>query len=94
MTIRPCEISDPNVRKRYSDFKFIFNFLQFAAEGNGSWVRTPTVLQVNEMFLPNESALNLPLVTSKNRERRIGQLKWTSAVKEIRNLNRTAAAVE
>lgn len=94
LSIRPSEISNPAVRKRYSDYKFIMMIIQSAAIDTGTWIRPATAIQANRMFTLNENALRLPAVTSKNRERRIGQLQWTSVAKELRMLRRLNRPIE
>ena len=54
---------------------------------NNAWVKNPTTLQANEMFQLSQTCLGLSSKTPKNRDRRVGQMKWTTVAKEMRRAN-------
>jgi len=51
---------------------------------NNKWIAKPTIENINEMFSFAEPYLNLDLRTSKNKVRRISQMKWSTVAKEVR----------
>lgn len=76
-------------RKRLSDFRFLMNILQNELVSNNLWIEDPTIEQVNNMYYQSIDSLRLSRIDEDEERdsfvRRIGQIKWTSAVTIVRN---------
>jgi hypothetical protein len=71
--------------KRYSDLAFLMNRLEERARQDGRWVANASPTQANDIFFACEQAIEVPIYTGQKRRRRIGQMKWISLVKLLRN---------
>lgn len=83
--VHPNDFSDGNARKRFSEFKSLMVALEKAATDSGRWIAHPTIAQANEIFAAAApSVLEVPLTTTKQRSRRVEQMKWSSVVTVLR----------
>lgn len=80
--LRYCSCNDfnnTNSRKRFSDLSVLMKKIQGDRQ-----ISNPTNQQLNEMVRQWAENCPIDLRTPKGRERRIGQLKWTSVLNMIR----------
>ena len=73
-------------KKRYSDLKFIMKNMERVVENEGMSLSQPSIHQLNESYDMAVEILSLAQTSAKNRQRRTGQIIWTTVVKELRNM--------
>lgn len=66
------------------------NAIDDCARQVGRQVDQPSILEVNRAFVAAYARLNLSSMTATGRERRVNQLKWTTEVKNLRKVRRSA----
>ncbi|EGZ12336.1 hypothetical protein PHYSODRAFT_517544, partial [Phytophthora sojae] len=77
------DLSTCGKRKTLSAYRCMMMEIQ-AKVPRGCWISTPTVQQAREMLQGAIPKLRISDVTPKNRQRRKDQLKWSTALNEIR----------
>jgi hypothetical protein len=82
--------------KRLSDIRFLIRFLEEKANEVGIVLERPSLEQLNQAYvqLIGRDNFILSSMTKMERERRLGHLKWSTAVKEIRTRNKAVETVE
>ena len=83
-TLSPVDLP-AKVRKRLTDAKFAMKKIEALLTAKHEWIINPTVTQIDEMYSSIEAELGVSSNTSLNRQRRIGQLSWRTAVKLMRS---------
>jgi hypothetical protein len=84
--LNESQFATRNEGRRFGELKFVMLKLQEAAIQRQLWVEQPTIEQVNLIFASVEGVLSVLKFTATGRERRLQQLAWSSAAKELRNL--------
>ena len=74
-----------NVRKRLSDFKFLFQKLEQEAKRLKLWKSPLTIQEANDIFDKVKSVIISP------NKRRASQMKWLTAATHLRKHRNTAA---
>ncbi|OWZ21858.1 hypothetical protein PHMEG_0003535 [Phytophthora megakarya] len=81
------DLSTTRKRKTLSNYRCMMLEIQNKIPVN-AWIQTPTVSQARTMLQSVVSELSIQDVTPKNRQRRTDQLKWSTALNEIRKNRR------
>ena len=58
-------------------------YLKAVFERSGNWQNNADVLQINCFFDSDINTVGLPTITTKERERRVGQLDWRTTLELI-----------
>ena len=75
-----------NLKRRLSDFKYLFKPVEQKLKEAGKWIDKPTREQANEMFNYGFAPFQAVLKTTlSNRKRRHMQVKWTTVVNILRD---------
>jgi len=82
--LTPDELSNMNLRKRLSDFKFLMTKIEKRAEELGIAKSSPSEEEAIANFEQCSSVISLPRETSTGKRRRTGQLTWITAVTILR----------
>jgi hypothetical protein len=80
-TVAPRDLKD---FRRLSELKFVMNKMETILRENNRLVEKPNIIEVNSMYNFAFEKLNLGNLTSTSRERRQGQLQWTTVAKDLR----------
>ncbi|KAF1787985.1 hypothetical protein GQ600_27731 [Phytophthora cactorum] len=84
------DLSNSKKRKRLSHYRCMMMEVQTKATEKAIWIDTQTIEEAQSMLLG--VLLDLPIrdVTANNRQRCKNQLKWASALQEIRSSRRNS----
>ena len=80
----PRDMATDNNKRRFGDLSSLMGRIEQVAREKDIFTTIPTSEQVRAMFRVWEEEVQLSSVTPKGRQRRIGQLKWTSVLKILR----------
>ena len=90
----PSDFYDSNQRKRFSDYSFLMRDIERVAIEENIWRNDANPQQVNAMYSRWFEKSNIPLLTSRGRNRRRAQLKWTSVANMMRTISRQSSPTE
>ena len=82
--LTPDELSNTNLHKRLSDFKFLMTKIEKRAEELGIAKSSPSEEEAIAIFEQCSSVISLPRETSTGKRRRTGHLTWITAVTILR----------
>ena len=83
--LAPMDLDDRNLRKRLSDARFLMMKIESKAQELELNLNNINAGDAAAVFDQCKEVLNIPNSTSQGRDRRTGQLKWTTIVKHFRN---------
>lgn len=95
MEIPPLRITEPvdyngsNMRKRYSDYKYLMNFIEHEAKKSGQWSNNLNIEIANDLFRHFEQTQDISRFSEKGRSRRLEQMKWSTVVNVFRKKMRS-----
>jgi hypothetical protein len=78
------DFSTMNLRKRFSDLKFLMTYIEYCAKRENAWKRVQKIEDANEIFASILRHLPLYLTTPKGQVSRPANLKWTTVVNRLR----------
>ena len=79
------DFSDGNKKRRFGDLCRLMRDIERVAKEMRIFENRPSISQVNEMIAAWEEDVAIASQTPSGRTRRVGQLKWTSILKILRN---------
>lgn len=83
--VAPHDFASKNLRKRFSDLKFLATHIANILKQRDQWIENPTVEQALEMFELAKGSLSVFSASHQTgRHRRLEQMKWLSVVKQLR----------
>jgi hypothetical protein len=85
--MHPSAFRDKNMRKRFSDLKFVMRKIEYEAKRQGIFEPNLTIQSANGIFHQCEGVLN-DVVNSTRRDRRVSQLSWITVATILRKAER------
>jgi integrase len=82
------QFSTTNKQKRFVEFKFLMEMMENELKSEGKWLETPSIDDANAMFVEAKTVFSTIAYTAKGKKRRISQISWSTAAKELRMLQR------
>ena len=83
--VQPTDMVTSNLRKRLSDFKYLFGKVEQLLQETDQWIFPATIEQANTMFQLAGTVIAVPDKTVGAHKRRKIQLSWLSVVDILRN---------
>lgn len=94
-SVSSLDMSTINKRKRLSEFQVLMREIKRRVEEVPErWIPYPTYEEADEMFYAVQSELGVSEVTPKGRKRRVSELNWRTASRDILKKSRACESVE
>jgi hypothetical protein len=84
--LQGADFSSKNKQKRFAEYKFVMSLVEERLRSTRHWIEEPTTAQANAMFQQAEDVFSAITTTRTGKKRRLGQISWSTAAKELRKL--------
>jgi hypothetical protein len=82
--LKSIDFVDKKQKKRLSDMHALMGAVETALKDRKIWKESPTVEDVNEMWVDGRTAIAVEPATGQGRKRRAKQMSWTNQLKLYR----------